>query len=61
LKEGDLAGEKVEFETKVDPNLIGGIIIEFDDQVYDGSVSHRLDRYKKNFGENLYVSLIQSR
>jgi hypothetical protein len=29
--------------------------------VYDGSVSHRLDRYKKNFGENLYVSLIQSR
>jgi F-type H+-transporting ATPase subunit delta len=61
LKEGDLAGEKVEFETKVDLNLIGGIIIEFDDQVYDGSVSHRLDRYKKNFGENLYVSLIQSR
>ncbi len=61
LKEGDLAGEKVEFETKVDPSLIGGVIIEFNDRVYDASVGHRLDKYKKNFGENLYVSLIQSR
>lgn len=61
LIKGDLAGEKVEFETKVDPTLIGGIIVEFNDRVYDASVSHRLDKYKKNFGENLYVSLIQSR
>lgn len=61
LKAGDLAGEKVEFETQVDPKLIGGIIIEFNDRVYDASVSHRLNRYKKNFGENLYVSMIQSR
>lgn len=61
LKEGDLAGEKVEFETEVDPSLIGGIIIKFNDRVYDASVSHRLDKYRKNFGENLYVSLIQSR
>jgi F-type H+-transporting ATPase subunit delta len=61
LKKGHLAGEKVEFETVVDPELIGGVIIEFNDEVYDASVSHRLNKYKKNFGENLYVSLIQSR
>ena len=61
LKAGELADEKIEFETKVDPDLIGGIIIEFNDTVYDASVSHRLDKYKKNFGENLYVSMISKR
>ena len=61
LKDGDLTGETVEFETKVDPDLIGGIIIEFNGRVYDATISHRLDKYKKNFGENLYVSLISSR
>ncbi len=61
LIDGDLKGEKIEFETNVDPNLIGGVIIEFDDRVYDASVAHRLKNYKKNFTENLYVSLIQRR
>lgn len=58
---GDLKGEKIEFETYVEPELIGGVIVEFDDQIYDASVAHRLNDYKKNFSENLYVSLIQKR
>ena len=48
----------VEIETKVDPKLIGGFIIEFDGNVYDTSVSHKLDQLKKEFKDNLYVSLI---
>jgi len=59
LRSGELEGEKIEFETTVDPSLIGGVIIEFNDRVYDASISHRLKKYKKNFTENLYVSLIQ--
>ncbi len=58
LKKGELADETIEFETKIDPSLIGGLIIEFKDRVYDASISHRLDNYKKDFGENLYVSLV---
>lgn len=48
----------VEIETKVDPKLIGGFILEFDGNVYDTTVSHKLDQFKKEFKDNLYVSLI---
>jgi len=39
----------------VNPELIGGFILEFDNQVYDASVSKRLDEMKKQFSENLYI------
>lgn len=44
----------IEIKTKVDPELIGGFIIEFEDNLYDASVAHKLDRLKKEFDTNLY-------
>ncbi len=49
---------EVEIITEVRPDLIGGFIIQFDDKVYDASVSHKLEKFKKEFVENLYVSQI---
>jgi F-type H+-transporting ATPase subunit delta len=39
----------VELNTKVDPNLIGGFVIDFDDRLYDASVKHSLDKLKKAY------------
>ncbi len=40
---------KVEITSFVDPNLIGGFVIEFDDRLYDASVSHKLEQIRKKF------------
>lgn len=58
LANSDRTDDIVEVETKVDPSLIGGFILEFDGNVYDTSVSHKLDQFRKEFKDNLYVSLI---
>jgi F-type H+-transporting ATPase subunit delta len=51
---------EVEIVTEVRPGLIGGFIIQFDEKVYDASVSHKLEKLKKNFEGNIYVSQIRS-
>ena len=48
----------LEVVTDVDPTLIGGMIIEFDGKVYDASVSHKLEKFKKQFKDNLYISQV---
>lgn len=55
FKAKGLIEQTVELETKLDPTLIGGFILEFDDQVYDASLAYKLDQMKKNFSENLYI------
>lgn len=37
----------IELETKVDPAIIGGFILEFDGKVYDASVAHKLAEIRK--------------
>lgn len=39
--------ENVELSTTVDSSIIGGIIIEFDDKLYDASVAHQLNEARK--------------
>ena len=39
----------LEVETKIDPSIIGGFVIEIGDRLYDASVSHKLDELKKQF------------
>lgn len=58
LQESHDIDENIEVKTKVDPELIGGFIIEFDDKVYDASAAHKLAKLKKGFVDNLYVSQI---
>lgn len=50
--------EKVDLVTKVNPDLIGGFVVEFEDRLYDASTAHKLALLKKEFKDNLYISQI---
>jgi F-type H+-transporting ATPase subunit delta len=45
----------LEIETVVDPNLIGGFVLEFDNKRYDASVANKLVELKSEFLKNQYV------
>jgi len=45
----------VELESKIDPSLIGGFVLEFDNNLVDASVVRDLRDIKKQFQQNLYV------
>lgn len=47
--------ENLDIQTKVDPELIGGFVLEFDNKRYDASAAHKLDELKAQFTKNLYV------
>jgi F-type H+-transporting ATPase subunit delta len=42
----------------VDPTLIGGVVIRFGDEQWDGSVSRKLNDLRKNFSKNPYIAEI---
>ena len=41
-----MTGAKIELETKVDPSILGGILVRIGDTLYDGSVRGRLERLR---------------
>lgn len=45
-----LIGKPVVLRTKVDPSLIGGIIIKVGDKLIDGSIRSKLDALKREMG-----------
>lgn len=47
---------KVELEEKVDPSLIGGLVIRVGDNQIDNSVSSRLASLRREFDTNHYVA-----
>ncbi len=53
--------EHVELLTVVNPDIIGGYILEFDGNVYDASTKHQLVQLKDEFDDNLYISQIVAR
>ncbi len=61
LVESTVTDSNIELTAEVDPSLIGGFIVEFEDKVYDASVSHKLKQLKKDFDDNPYISQIVSR
>lgn len=46
---------KIELETKVDESLIGGFVLEFNNNLVDASVARDLREIKKQFSKNVYV------
>ncbi|MCC6722973.1 MAG: ATP synthase F1 subunit delta [Saprospiraceae bacterium] len=52
--------QNVELVTEVNPDIIGGFMLQFDDKLYDASVVHKLEQMKKNFKGNLYISQIMA-
>ncbi|MBI4388332.1 MAG: ATP synthase F1 subunit delta [Candidatus Omnitrophica bacterium] len=44
---GKLLGEKIVSETKLDPNILGGIQVKIKNRLFDGSIRTKLDELKK--------------
>lgn len=53
-----LKGKSIELNTKVDPSIIGGLIVQMEDKLFDASIRHDLQVIKKQFIENMYISKI---
>jgi F-type H+-transporting ATPase subunit delta len=47
--------DQLEVETRIDPKLIGGFVVEFDDKRYDASVINKLNELRVEFKKNLYI------
>lgn len=48
--------QQVALETAVNPELIGGFVLEANDQLFDASVLRDLKDIKQQFNKNIYVS-----
>ncbi len=46
-------GKNLDLETAVKPDLIGGFVIEFNNNLYDASVAYKLEQLKKEFGSRV--------
>lgn len=51
----------IEVKTAINPDLIGGFVVEFGDRLYDASVRHKLQNLKKEFVGNVYTSHVKAR
>ena len=51
----DATSSKVEIETTVNEDLIGGFVLELGDKLYDASVAYKLEQLKKQFADNSYI------
>lgn len=49
----------IELETTINPDLIGGFILEFDNKLVDASILRDLKDVKKQFLKNYYVSTMK--
>ena len=58
LLDNDTTDKKLEIISIVDPDLIGGFILEFDDKIYDASLSTKLEGLRRQFKDNLYISQV---
>ena len=43
----EYSGQKADIDLKIDPSIIGGIVLKVEDTVIDGSISGELNRLKK--------------
>lgn len=57
--EASITGRKVEIETAVNPELIGGFVLETGNELFDASVLRDLKDIKKQFLKNIYVPEIR--
>jgi len=51
--------KSIEMETIVDEKIIGGFILEFDNNLVDASITRDLRDVKKQFAKNIYISEIR--
>lgn len=49
-------GKQIEIENKVNPDIIGGIILRVGDRQYNSSIASELERLRRDFKHNQYVA-----
>ena len=49
-----MPGETIELRCRTSPDLIGGILLRYDDYLFDGSIAKQLKRFRQNFEFNLH-------
>lgn len=54
LLASDATDQRIEIISKVDPDIIGGFLIEIGDKLYDDSVKGKLEKLRKAFSKNDY-------
>ncbi|ULQ56365.1 ATP synthase F1 subunit delta [Flavihumibacter rivuli] len=52
-------GKTLEVREKVDPDILGGFVLQVEDILYDASIRHDLQVIKQQFVENMYVQKIR--
>jgi F-type H+-transporting ATPase subunit delta len=52
-------GIQLEVKERVDESILGGFLVQVDDQLFDASIRHDLAAIKKQFVENMYVQQIR--
>ncbi len=50
-----LTGKSIELKEKVDPSILGGMVVQVDDQLFDLSIKHDLQSIKQQFIKNMYI------
>jgi len=55
-KIAEYTGKVVELESEVDPEILGGFGITFDNNMYDDSISTAINKLRKEFSKNVYES-----
>jgi F-type H+-transporting ATPase subunit delta len=55
LAESDLTDENIDLQLQVDEELIGGLVVEIGDKMYNASVAHKLSSLKKDLNDNKLV------
>lgn len=53
-----LAGKTIELKEKVDSSIIGGLVVQVEDKLFDASIRHDLQHIKRQFIKNMYVKEI---
>ena len=56
-----LVGDNLELEPVVDPDIIGGFVLQLDDYRWDASVSGELTRIKSHFKKKEAVSASENK
>ncbi len=51
----EVTDDHVDLLTKVDPDILGGFVLQFEDRLFDASVAHKLEQLKKEFSKNEYI------
>jgi F-type H+-transporting ATPase subunit delta len=47
--------DKIQITNVVDPSILGGFILQYDDKRYDASILSKMEQLKSEFSKNLYI------